>query len=316
MANSNFYYILLALTGPQQSLEAFARQHLAGRTFSLQSVFPMPVELDFEFNSLGEEGYDALYGDWTKLTKRWKFKEAAAQRGYPFPLESREQVIDCIKALGTHADSCLIPGQRYKSNLDQFGFGHASGWRRDNWGIDADVDEVIVEVTPDVIRISFSLFGVPPKKMLALITKPYPDISCQVSYTTDAGHRGRSFLLRKGKEVEKYEASDIDIASSVFGFRQTAGNQWLGEQIPDWCKAVEMAPGGYPTFKGTEIGVNFAVQCVARGEPINKLALRLDSFTAEHGAMLQALCEARTDVEPSIGNIGISRAAFGRSENQ
>lgn len=291
MSNQNYFDVLIEIDGPASSLDSFALQHLAGGVFSFNSIAPMPVKLDFDMNNFVEDGYNALYGDWQTLTGRWMFKEAAAQHGYPFPLESREQIIECVKALGEHGEKRLALGHLFKSNLDHFGHGHRAQWRKANWGIEGDAGEVVMEVSSSAIRIAFSICGTPPKKALSLFSKPYPDLNFEISCVSESGKRGKKILMKKGKEVGKPVASDEELGNAIWSFRRRAGLQCFARQLGNdvYLQYVEMNERGRLMFKGLGIALEFVLRRLSSGETIDALALKMPELTANHIQVLKAI---------------------------
>ena len=295
MRGLNSYDVLIETSGPASALDTFFREQLGSGRFSLNSVVEMPAALDLPMNNFVEDGYDALYGDWSKLAGRWMFKEAAAQRGYPFPLASREQVLVCIKALGEDGEMRLQLGRRFHLNRECHGHGHAAPWRKQHWGVELDVDEVVAEAVPDAVRLAFRSGSAVPGKALVQLSKRYADLDIVVAYVNEAGKRGRKFTLKKGRETEKYACSDEVIHDAIIQFRRVAGLQWLaqGDRHPIWAAQVEMNARGRPVFKGTGIAIDFALARLAAGETGEQLRQRFGALTADHIQALDWLAARR-----------------------
>lgn len=176
-----FYQVTLCIEGSAVALRAFQGQHLPGGTFSYNSAAQMPAELEFEMNNFVEDGYNALFGDWATLSRYWMLKEAAASKGFCFPLEHRAHVVSCIEALGEPGEERLRLGRVYKANLERFGYGHAHEWRKAHWGTEFDIFDVVVESGMD-LTIRFVSQGPPARKVLELYSAMHPELSFAVSY--------------------------------------------------------------------------------------------------------------------------------------
>ena len=130
---ADFVTSLIELSGPTRALMAFRAKHLAAGTFDFNTVDPMAPELEIESSSAVDTGYAALYGDWTSEAGRWMFKEPAQEFGFPFPLESREQVIKCLQSFDS-ADMYLLPARTFHENITKYGHGDWYSWCSEHWG--------------------------------------------------------------------------------------------------------------------------------------------------------------------------------------
>ncbi len=185
--SQRFYRAELRVSGDDAALDQFQAHHLAGGSFSFDTVLPTPPELLYDLNNFVEDGYQAQFGDWTQLASRWMFKPHATEAGYPFPLQSREQVLDCLLALGDDGLVRLQLGKLYQSNLERHGFGHAADWRKQHWGGWSDADGVSIECAAEGLTIYFMTAGPPPKKALAAMAKQHPALGFGLEYQDDCG---------------------------------------------------------------------------------------------------------------------------------
>ncbi|MFZ6778505.1 hypothetical protein ACO0LD_16910 [Undibacterium sp. Ji83W] len=293
MGNGNFFDVLIEIKGEQADLNTFAQQHFVHRIFSLNSIIKMPESLDFEMNNFVEDGYDALFGNWRKLTGRWMFKEAAKELGYPFPLVSQEQVIKCIKTLGDEGDKRIFYGELFKSNIDQFGYGHAFEWRKKNWGIECDASDVVIDSSSSIINLIFSLCGPPPKKILTLISKSHSSLNFTISYVDETGRRCKKMFIKNGKNTEDEVSSVDELKHLIWNTRKVLVLNWLNKVLGKKTteENIELSESGRVFINGTKISVDFLIRRVALGDSIESLLLRFSELTPLHMSVLNTLVE-------------------------
>jgi hypothetical protein len=211
---------LIELSGSTDPLMAFSAKHLATGTFDFNTVVPMPSDLQIESSSAVETGYAALYGDWQTEAARWMFKEPAQEFGFPFPLESREQVIQCLQSFDC-ADMYLLPARAYHQNLAKYGHGDWYGWCSQHWGTKWNADEVRVLQAPDRVALSFVTAGSYPKPILKTLSLSYPEIAFHVRYYDEHFRWARDFVLVKGKETQKQKRPAKEVANEVEALRSS-----------------------------------------------------------------------------------------------
>lgn len=291
MAQLTIYDTLLELSGSDDALQSFSRRHLANSRFSLDSLDPVPKELKYEMSNLVEDGYDALYGDWTKLSGRQMFKDAAEARGFPFPLESRDQIVECFHAFGEVGEQYFPLGHCFHSNLERYGHGHERTWCEEHWGMDSDVEESLAEILLDVIRIAFSSDGSIPQKTLKLLSLAHPGLTFCVYSLSESGRRGKKFDMKNGKQLKKYSASDEEIRDAIWGFRRDVDFRLLASvsNSAEWIDEIEMSERGGPTLKGTRFSLGFMMYRLSQGETVEHLAGRFPALTEKHIKMIRSL---------------------------
>jgi len=218
---ADFVTSLVVIDGPDATLEAFTRRHLAGNTFDFNTVRPMPPGLDIESSSSVETGYAALYGDWQTVAGYWMFKEPAQQFGFPFPLESREQVIRSLQSFDC-AELYLAPAEAYHNNIIQHGHGDWHGWCRENWGAKWNADEVVIEAKDPPLYLKFVTAGSYPKPILKALSTTYPDLQFHVRYADEHLRWARDFVLVNGKETRKIKRPAKEISAEIRAFGGTA----------------------------------------------------------------------------------------------
>lgn len=215
---ADYIVSLIVPSGPPDALAGLARRHLQGNAFDFNSVCPMPPELNVESDSAVETGYAALYGDWRTEAGRWMFKEPAETFGFPFPLESREQVIRCLESFDC-ADLYLARAKIFRDNVDRYGHGDWYGWRIERWGTKWNADEIRVRIDAGTVAFSFVTPNAYPKPILRDLSIAYPDLSFHVRYCDESCRRARDFILSKGRETRKLKRPPRDIAAEIEDFR-------------------------------------------------------------------------------------------------
>jgi len=207
---SDAVFAKLVVAGEPGLLAKCREAHFAAGSFDFNSVVPMPPELDIEESSAVTTGYDALYGNWAEPARYWTWKEAAAKLGLPFPLESREALLACIRSLDC-ADMYLVPARQYKENVEKHGHGTWSGWCKEHWGTRSNAEDSGVAMESGALIINFTAASSFPKPVIVALSKRWPDLDFHVRYVDEHLRWGRDYRLRKGREVQKTKrlASEI-----------------------------------------------------------------------------------------------------------
>ena len=211
---SDAVFVLLRLSGDPVSLASCREAHFGSGLFDFNSVIPVPPELEIEESSAVTTGYDALFGDWTEPAKYWTWKEAAAKLGYPFPLESREQLLACIRSLDC-AEMYLVPARQYQENIEKHGFGSWYGWRKKHWGSKWNAEDSSVEPGADPITVRFTAASSFPKPLVKALSKKWPALEIRVRYADEHLRWGGDYLLKAGREVQKLQRTAADILHDI-----------------------------------------------------------------------------------------------------
>lgn len=193
----NFFYFRLILKGSSIELARFWRE-FEGSGFSLNRICPVPSELDFENTNLVKTGFLALFGDWVGVSRQWMLKDVAIKNGYPFPLQTREQVVECLREIDEE-NVYLLPAIKFHSNLEKFGFGSREDWRKKYWGISDEVNVSLFEMHSDFIELRFASSAFPRMAMKKL-SNSFPEISFEIDFNSDTGMRKGAFRLKAGRE--------------------------------------------------------------------------------------------------------------------
>jgi hypothetical protein len=218
--SNNFYYMKIVISGARDEVDEFRATYLMGNAFDFGAIIPMPSNLDMDFNNLVETGYEALYGDWAKVAKFWMFKEPAQQKGYLFPLESREEVIDCLKSFAC-ADSYLVSGRRFQENLDNFGHGSRVTWREESWGARGNAEGTKV-ATFEGMLVFWFIIDKYPAKVLRKLSCLHPALNFRISMVDENKRIGRKFRLANGREIEKQKIPILEFSDFIHEYEAMA----------------------------------------------------------------------------------------------
>ncbi|MFZ6780776.1 hypothetical protein ACO0LD_28420 [Undibacterium sp. Ji83W] len=291
MAYIDFYDVHLRVEGPAPSLKLFFENHLAEDRFSFTSIVHMPAALNFEFNNFVDDGYAALYGDSHTLTGRWMFKEAAASYGYPFPLATKEQVLNCVKALGEFGEARLSLGELFKSNLDHYGHGHASTWCKQYWGISEDVSDAVIVIEDERTDIIFELSLAMPRKLLSLLSRRYADLQLTASSAKQNGKVAKKIVMLNGKELPAPVQTPIEIQASVLQLKSDVQEKYYQDMLRPHSldDAITINQYGNPMFSGSQVSVNFIKSRLAEGDEAEDIASCYTELTDRHLAVIRLL---------------------------
>ena len=210
---SDAVFVRLSLAGDPSDLESCRRVHFTGE-FDFNSVIPMPPELDIEDSSAVTTGYDALYGDWTEPAKYWTWKEAAASLGLAFPLQSRDELLACIRSLDC-ADMYLAPAQQFKENVEKHGHGSWYGWCKQHWGTKWNAEDSTISSRPDSIVVRFTTANAFPKKVIVALSKKWPNMAVHVQYADEQARWGKDYVLRNGRATEQIARRPAEVLEAM-----------------------------------------------------------------------------------------------------
>jgi hypothetical protein len=192
--------------GDSDALAALRSQHLSSGSFDLNTVVPVPEDLNIDESSAPETGYQALYGDWTQPAKAWTWKEAALKLGYPFPLESREQVIACIRSYenpGFYFDGA----EQYKRNHDKYGHFTWYGWCAEHWGTKTNAEECTVKELAGAIEIRFVTAWAFPTPVFAALSRAFPALEFEILSLDEIVGEPDGYVMQNGERVKTVQVS-------------------------------------------------------------------------------------------------------------
>ena len=256
----------------------------------LESVDTTPAGLVVEANSLAEDGYNALFGDWATLRSRQMFKMPAEHLGVAFPCATRESLLACVEGLGDVGRTMLQLGAHLKSNIDQYGFKGVAEWRKEHWGIETDFSEPVIRLADDELHIAICSPAI-VIKTFALYSTPYAELTFDICSMNESGRRPERFLMKKGKRTRNENDSDREIAPLIWGFRRSVGARWLDDAVAStiWARHLEMNQRGRAIFRETQVAVDFALYRVRQGETERDLGRRFPELNDDHIRALESL---------------------------
>ena len=213
---SDFIKLRATISGDWESVSELHSAHFADGSFDYNTVIPMPRELaGVDDGSNLETGYAALFGDWASVAKQWMFKEPAAALGLPWPLESREQVIAAIGWFDC-AEFYFGPARAFHANITKYGHGSWFSWAKEHWGTPWNGNATPLEAATYEgtlhLRVTLPSY---PSKVFGTLSKQYSGLSFLIQYVHEYERRGRSFVLRNGRELEKHKIPAAEIAKAV-----------------------------------------------------------------------------------------------------
>jgi hypothetical protein len=274
-----FIDALVQITGSNARMHDFASRCLRFDRLSLEDIEPTPPDLLWEVTNLSEDGYDALFGDWTRVMARQMLKESAKARGLAFPLESRNGVLECIQDLGDHGRTMLREGERLRMNLERHGVRDAPTWRKKHWGLDTDFEDSVIRLSDTRIEVAVLASG-SPRKAVSRIAKPFRDLHFDVTVGGENSARVTRFVVKNGKAITADARSSSNDAARQFRY-QTA-TRWLAQCQEPWAAQLAIHDRGYIVFRDTDFSVDFALSRTREGESIQSLALRFPQLLPEH----------------------------------
>jgi hypothetical protein len=225
---SDFVKLRATISGDRPSLAELRARHFAGKGFDYNTVIPMPAELAVDGGSTLETGHAALFGDWRSVAKQWMLKEPAAKLGFVWPLESREEVLASLQSLDC-AELYLAPARAFQANIEKYGHGGWFSWCKEQWGSPWNANEAPIATAEHggklYVRATLPSY---PSKIFSQLSKTWETLSFLVQYVNEHERRGRSFVLRQGREVETHKMAAAEIAKAVHS--HPLGEEWFPQQ--------------------------------------------------------------------------------------
>jgi len=203
---SDYVMAKIAVSGDPTSLASFRDQHLSHGAFDFNSIIPTPPELMIEESSAPETGYHALYGDWKIPAKAWTWKAAAGKLGFPFPLESRDQVIACINSYenpGFYFDGA----EQYKMNMEKHGCFTWYGWCEKHWGTKSNAEDAAVNDNGQLIEIRFASAYAFPAPVFKALSEAFPSLEFDILTLDEVDEKPEGYVLQNGRRVRESKVS-------------------------------------------------------------------------------------------------------------
>jgi Ferredoxin-like domain in Api92-like protein len=131
---------------------------------SFNNLYPTPESLSEVSSGSDEIAYDVLYGDWLKIASYgWVPGEAKG---------SREDLFRFIQSRDPNKDFRAI-ADKYKHNLDTYGFRSWYDWNVGNWGTKWDMDGSGGRAG-EILEYHFQTANSPPVEGLRKISQDFP----------------------------------------------------------------------------------------------------------------------------------------------
>lgn len=287
--------VLMSIAGPVEERDAFVARHLGRRELTFATLVPVPAGLEDGWPSDVADAHDALFGEWSAVARRDMLRDAARERGHPFPLASREQVLACLESIVPYGPEALERARRFEANVAAHGAGEVSAWMKLHWGVDCDATGTIAEPGAEATVVSFGILSVPADKLLRRYSNEHRALTFDVAILHGGGKKVRRVVLANGRSVPG--AADVapdELAQRIAGFRRRAGVAWLSRFAPaaDVGAAIVVDDEGVCRLAGTTMALDFALARLRAGEAIDHLRGRFPEIGAAHARALVALYDA------------------------
>jgi hypothetical protein len=287
------YQVIIEVVGSESELLSFAKK-VSKEGFAFERFEPTPVDLCIEEGSFADDGFAAMHGDWKGVAARDMLREPAKALGYPFPLQSREQVRECFHALGEVGRRQLLLGDRLQKNIDSHGAPNSRLWRKRAWGTEHETECVVVSCSPDAVSIAFALDAAVPSKILVAISKQYPALTFNVGVAADSAKRASSAVWIGGTRTAERSEDPSALLRKVREFRQASSLPWLSSISGglDAASLLEVAGDGRVVVRGTDTALVFLMSRLRQGLTGGQLAAKYSEVSSAHSKLLEALSVA------------------------
>jgi hypothetical protein len=165
------------------------------------SAIAMPASLDLEWSNVVETGYEAVHGDWRKVSRQWMFKEAASSLGLAFPLQSREDLLQAFRTMECWPEYKAL-ADRVAGNLAEHGFATREAWQLKHWGTEGNAEGGTVE-TPEGGMTAWFMANKCPTPVLKAWSRRATGIDLLVTYADDQLRGGKRLIVRDGRIGEQ-----------------------------------------------------------------------------------------------------------------
>ena len=139
---------------------------------SFANLYPTPESLSEVSSGSDEDAYDVLYGDWTKFASYgWVPEESKV---------SREALFQFFQGRDPNKDLRAI-ADKYKHNLDTYGFRSWYDWNVANWGTKWDMDGSGGRAG-EILEYHFQTAWSPPVEGFRKISENFPLLHFVLEY--------------------------------------------------------------------------------------------------------------------------------------
>lgn len=182
---------LFVVSGDPEALRRFiVKREGESEALDFNALVLMPESLNIEDGSIGEDGHDALFGNWRRAAAHARLSEA------PCEIDSRE---DLIAFLREHRPETLELGQAYQDNLKAYGAKTWYPWRNQHWGTKWNAYDFEI-VSPDCSELLFDTAWSVPEPIFHALAQALPKHTIRV-YSFDKGHNFCAESLIKDGEA-------------------------------------------------------------------------------------------------------------------
>jgi hypothetical protein len=163
----------LYVRGPKEDVEQFL-EHARGDEgdFDFNKFIPMPRELfETQAGSLGEIGYDAFYGDCSRVLNYPWVREAGVR--------TRQELQEFLRSKDPAYEEMA---RRYRDNIERFGFPNWYDWAISNWGTKWNARKPIVSEVGGGVLMRFSTAWSPPRPVVLKASEVFPRLTFRLKY--------------------------------------------------------------------------------------------------------------------------------------
>ncbi len=209
----NWCYQKLRVQGSPDDLARFRMAILPEGMFELDRIIPMPRELDVQEGSVGNTGYQALYGNWNDVL-------ASMSRNVEVPDEAQLSREAFVAWLEIREPDTASLGRQYLANVERHGHRSWYGWRIEHWGTKWEIgsdQQNIVEENDSTLVIQFETAWSPIHPVVLKLACRYPDLRFDLWYLDEGGgFAGRSTV--QGCDYSDDELEWRQLAEEQFGW--------------------------------------------------------------------------------------------------
>ncbi len=160
------------INGSKEEISKFLE--LVTEKFDFDKIIPMPKELENTTSgSNGSIEYQALYGTEKELAIILNYSWVEAK--------NREELIEFLK---NKDKDYIIEGEKYKNNIDKYGYTTWYEWSIENWGTKWSLSDenYIVDQNDEYISFEFDTAWSPPEGIYTKLVELFPELNISWFY--------------------------------------------------------------------------------------------------------------------------------------
>lgn len=139
--------------------------------FDFNKVCPMPDELGIEYCAAGELGHAIVTNNHDALR--------TALMTYQHNGHKPHSISEMIQMVTAFTPEIITLGEQYQRNIEQYGFATWYQWSLHHWGTKWNGSSGIATIDELGLRITFFTPWAPPHKVLAELSKQWPDLDIE-----------------------------------------------------------------------------------------------------------------------------------------